>query len=202
MSEYGRYIVSRAEVKVDPSFFLKIYLKLVIIFNLRSSNLLLKFKTFNENNDNKNIKNNTCSLFSEQRRSQFNIFTFNIFTFNISFTFSTFIFNLSFSTAYLYLNGLSSKLDEQTCEDNGGGYEHLSSDSPGLKNKEELWDGMRAEAEVKEGDLNNDGNKDKTSPKILNSEVRNEGETTLTSLLTATDVSDDFKQLNRDSRHR
>lgn len=55
---------------------------------------------------------------------------------------------------------------------------------------------MRVEAELKEGDLNNDG--DNTPPKLLDSEVRNEGETTLTSLSTATDVSDDSRQLNRE----
>ena len=132
-SECDRHNVSRADVQVDSSFFSKTYSKLVIIFDSRSSNLLSNFEAFNDNNDNKNIKNNTCSLFSEQRRSQFNIFTFNI-----SFTFSTFIFNLSFSTVYSYLNDLSSKLDEQTCEDNDEGYEHLSSDFSDLKDKEDL----------------------------------------------------------------
>jgi len=173
-------------VEVDPPFSPETY-----------SDLLPEFGAFTENVGNKDIKNNTCSLSPEQRRSQFNIFTFKT-----SLTFSTSISNLSFSTAYSYLNGLSSKLGEQTCEGNGGGYEHLSSDSPDLKDKEDLWDSMRVKAEVKERDSNNDGDKDNTPPKILDSEVRNEGETTLTSLSTATDVSDDSRQLDRNSRHR
>ena len=196
-SECGRYNVSRADVEVDPPFSPETYPKLVITSNSRSSDLLSEFEAFNDNDGKKDIKNNTCSLSPEQRRSQFNTFTSNT-----SFTSSTSISNLSSSTGYSYLNGLSSKLGEQTCEGNGGGYEHLSSDFPDLEDKEDLWDGMRVQAEVKEGDPNNDGDKDNTPPKLLDSEVRNEGETTLASLSTPTDVSDDSRQLDRDPRHR
>ena len=174
-SECGRYNVSRAGVKVDPSFSSETYPKLVLTSDSRLSDLLSEFGAFNDNDGNKNIKNDTCSLSPEQRRSQSNAFTSNI-----SFTFSTSIFNLSSSTAYSHLNGLSSKPGEQTCEGNGGGYEHLISDFPDLEDKEDLWDDMRVEAEVKEGNPNNDGDKDNTPPKLLDSEVRNEGETILT----------------------
>ncbi len=181
-------------MEVDPPFSPETYSKLVITFDSRPSDLLPEFGACNENDGNKDIKNNTCSLSPEQRRLQSNISTFNT-----SFTFSTSTSNLSSSTAYSYLNGLSSKLGEQTCEGNGAGYEHPSSDCSDLKDKEDFWDGMRAKAEMKKGNSDNDGDKDNTPSKLLDSEVRNEGETTLTSLSTATDVSDDSRQLDCDS---
>ena len=60
---------------------------------------------------------------------------------------------------------------------------------------------MRVKSEVKKRNLNNDDDKNNTSLKLLNSEVRNKDETILTLLSIATDVFDDFRQLDRDSRH-